>query len=224
MIQSILKGSETMQYARQVKDRIRRQRFRFDLDQGNLSEDQKAYIKENQKFKNDVSKLINDLYSEQPQFLFELIQNAEDNKYADGVKPELRITVNDDFLLVQNNEVGFLDENVDAICNIGDTTKKDKRLGYIGEKGIGFKSVFLVSDRPYIYSNKFSFRFYNDPENPVRMIVPEWIHEVPEHIDPQVTNIVLPLKDDARQNLGQTLSSLNPLSILFSRKPRNITN
>jgi len=49
MIQSILKGSETMQYARQVKDRIRRQRFRFDLDQGNLSEDQKAYIKENQK-------------------------------------------------------------------------------------------------------------------------------------------------------------------------------
>ena len=170
-----------MQYARQVIDRIRRQRFRFDLDQGNLSEDQKAYIKENQKFKNDVSKLINDLYSE-------------------------------------------LDENVDAICNIGDTTKKDKRLGYIGEKGIGFKSVFLVSDRPYIYSNKFSFRFYNDPENPVRMIVPEWIHEVPEHIDPQVTNIVLPLKDDARQNLGQTLSSLNPLSILFSRKPRNITN
>ena len=39
-------------------------------------------------------------------------------------------------LLVFNNELGFSKANIDALCSIGQSTKKGKRRqGYIGEKG-----------------------------------------------------------------------------------------
>jgi hypothetical protein len=35
--------------------------------------------------------------------------------------------------------------------------------GYIGEKGIEFKSVFLVTSQPYIFSNGYKIRFNEVP-------------------------------------------------------------
>ena len=46
-----------------------------------------------------------------------------------------------------------------AISNIAKSTKKNKTLGYIGEKGIGFKSVFLITGNPHISSNGHKFSF-----------------------------------------------------------------
>ena len=47
--------------------------------------------------------------------------------------------------MVLNNEDGFKYENVESICTVGESTKKKyKQMGYIGEKGLGFKSVFQV--------------------------------------------------------------------------------
>jgi hypothetical protein len=44
-------------------------------------------------------------------------------------------------LYVFNNELGFREEHVRAVCNVGNSTKKGKGAqGYIGEKGIGFKA------------------------------------------------------------------------------------
>ncbi len=42
---------------------------------------------------------------------------------------------------VRNNEQGFTEANVRALCAINNSTKKGIQ-GYIGQKGIGFKSVF----------------------------------------------------------------------------------
>ncbi len=48
-------------------------------------------------------------------------------------------------LLVVNNETGFGPEHVNAICNVRTSTKANQKdQGYIGEKGVGFKSVFMV--------------------------------------------------------------------------------
>lgn len=56
------------------------------------------------------------------------------------------------------NEDGFIEENVVSICNTGRSSKSKDR-GYIGEKGVGFKSVFQVATAVHIQSNSFSFSF-----------------------------------------------------------------
>lgn len=40
-------------------------------------------------------------------------------------------------------QIGFSDVNVRALCDVGRSTKTGG-LGYIGQKGIGWKSVFRV--------------------------------------------------------------------------------
>ncbi|GJS92726.1 histidine kinase-, DNA gyrase B-, and HSP90-like ATPase family protein [Tanacetum coccineum] len=45
------------------------------------------------------------------------------------------------------------------LCDVGNSTKKERSAGYIGKKGIGFKSVFRVIDAPEIHSNGFHIKF-----------------------------------------------------------------
>jgi hypothetical protein len=75
--------------------------------------------------------LSTELYSNPSHFVLELIQNAADNKYADGVTPTLSVVITDAVIIVQCNEVGFDAANVDAICKIGASTKKNQK-GLIG--------------------------------------------------------------------------------------------
>ena len=116
-------------------------------------------------FNNSIQALAKDLYSKDTHFIFELIQNAEDNEYKD-LEPSLSFRLSktdptgtrgaDGALIIQNNEIGFSSDNVDAICAVGKTTKS-KIQGYIGEKGIGFKSVFRITTNPHIFSNGYRF-------------------------------------------------------------------
>ena len=114
------------------------------------------------------------LYSTSTRFILELIQNADDNKYEDCT-PSLKVIYRDGgYLWIGCNEVGFTESNVRAICSIGDSTKtiQQSRKGYIGEKGIGFKSVFTVADLVWIRSGALEFRF--DKTKKLGMIAPEW--------------------------------------------------
>ena len=100
-----------------------------------------------------------------------MIQNADDNKYGTAVTPKLSILYRQDgYLWVGINELGFTEANVRAICRIAASTKKveNNRKGYIGEKGIGFKSVFKVADVVWVKSGALSFKF--DKSKPLGMI------------------------------------------------------
>jgi hypothetical protein len=76
------------------------------------------------------------LYSSQVHFVMELIQNADDNQYAPSVTPTLRLQLFPHAVVVFNNEVGFSEANIVAVCNVNGSTKAHKS-GYIGQKGIG---------------------------------------------------------------------------------------
>jgi hypothetical protein len=78
-----------------------------------------------------VRSLSTELYSNPSHFVFELLQNADDNKYADGVTPTLSVVITDKVIVVECNEVGFDAANVEAICKIGASTKKNQK-GLIG--------------------------------------------------------------------------------------------
>ncbi|KAI3740240.1 hypothetical protein L2E82_30665 [Cichorium intybus] len=176
----------------------------------------------------------------------ELIQNAEDNEYPEDVNPSLEIVFTSKditntgapaTLLLFNNEKGFLRKNIESICSVGLSTKKGLRKhGYIGEKGIGFKSVFLVTAQPHIFSNGYQIRFNEKPcqQCKVGYIVPEWIEEN----DPMLsaiksiygsatvlptTTIVLPLKPEKVKPVKDELLSLHPEVLLFLSKIRRLS-
>lgn len=72
------------------------------------------------------------------------VQNADDNNYPESVEPTLAFILQDSGIAVLNNERGFSAQNMRALCDVGNSTKKGSNTGYIGKKGIGFKSVFRV--------------------------------------------------------------------------------
>jgi hypothetical protein len=76
------------------------------------------------KLRRALETISSDLYSEDVHFVMELVQNADDNKYDDGVVPSLRIELKKDEIIVHNNERGFEEENIFAVCSVGDSTKK----------------------------------------------------------------------------------------------------
>ncbi len=167
-----------------------------------------------------LQQLAEEIYSEGTHFVLELVQNAEDNDYA-GVTPELRFVVSKDYLLVLNNETGFGEPSVRAICDVSRSTKL-KAKGHIGEKGIGFKSVFRVTDEPHIFSNGFQFRLpKHDPETGLGYVVPFWVEEVSPQIVPGVTNILLPLCPAAQGELAK-IGDINPSLLLFLKQLRRI--
>ena len=121
-----------------------------------------------------LQRLSDDLYSSDSHFLLELIQNADDNTYLDGVRPELHFIQGEKYLVVVNNEKGFEEADIRALCDIGKSTKQE-RTGFIGQKGIGFKAVFRVSDAPQIHSNGFHIKFDSKANGAIGSILPEWI-------------------------------------------------
>ena len=106
----------------------------------------------------DSSRLAKNLYTSQARFVFELLQNADDNQYTMGQDPYVVFRVYPDRIVIDCNEDGFTRQNLTAICDIGKSSKTGSQ-GYIGEKGIGFKSVFMAAWRVHIQSRSFSFDF-----------------------------------------------------------------
>ena len=127
-----------------------------------------------------LQRLSQELYSKDTHFVLELIQNADDNHYsplltssAEAV-PTLKFIVTPECVMVLNNEAGFTEKNIRAICDVGKSTKDPHRSGYIGQKGIGFKSVFRVTDVPEIHSNNFHVKF-DTKSGPIGYILPHWV-------------------------------------------------
>lgn len=108
--------------------------------------------------------LINDAGMDPERYVNELLQNADDCIYADGVKPSFVLSVAEDLrrIATRYNEIGFTRENVRAITSIGESTKKkllasDGQMTEIGEKGVGFKAIFAVAKRVFVRSGPFHF-------------------------------------------------------------------
>lgn len=79
------------------------------------------------------------------------MQNADDNIYPEHVDPTIVFILQDTGIVILNNEQGFSAQNIRALCDIGQSTKKGSSAGYIGRKGIGFKSVFRVGLKKLLY-------------------------------------------------------------------------
>jgi len=105
------------------------------------------------------------LYGEKIHYVLELIQNAEDE-----ASETITFIFDKHSATVVNAGRPFDEEDVLGICSVRPGRKKNK----IGFFGIGFKSVFRITERPQIISSKYTFEIENYiyPKKP-RTYLPE---------------------------------------------------
>ncbi len=138
-----------------------------------MNQDAKTFLaRQHARLERALKRLSEELYATSTHFVLELLQNADDNRYEPHVTPRASFRITQDAITFFCNECGFEPEHVRAICDVGASTKKKKGKshshggGSIGHKGIGFKSVFMITHVPEIHSNGFHLRFNASPNGP----------------------------------------------------------
>lgn len=151
--------------------------------------------------------IFEDFYPDQAHFLFELLQNAEDA----GATETSFVLQKDGCSFEHNGIRTFAKTDVQAITGIHNSAKRNTS-DQIGRFGIGFKSVFVYTLTPTIYSGEFSFRIS-------RLVMPELIPA-----DPSIglnTRFWLPFDNpkkapaDAHAEVKSGLSELAETTLLF---------
>ena len=170
---------------------------------------------------NALKIISTDLYPLESHFILELIQNADDNEYEDTVEPTVEFRFSEESVSIEYNETGFTSDDIIAICRLGKSTKKDRKEVAIGEKGIGFKSVYLVSDKPEIHSKEYDFCFDMHFPNPLSALIPHIIDKIDNENN---TRLILPYKSiEKRENIEvQSEVLLNKNLLLFLRSIKKI--
>ncbi|KAH8072038.1 hypothetical protein JL721_3946 [Aureococcus anophagefferens] len=78
------------------------------------------------------------------------------------------------FFASSNQRPGFDAADVRAICDVNASTKAGD-AATTGHKGIGFKAVFAMCDRPCVLSNGFAFYFDAERDGPLGLVAPRWL-------------------------------------------------
>lgn len=98
--------------------------------------------------------------TDRSRFIQELLQNADDCLYDQEVTPTFSLSINENTIITEYNETGFTRANIRSITAIGESTK-NKLLSNnnksIGEKGVGFKTIFAISSKITIHSGNYHF-------------------------------------------------------------------
>ena len=97
-------------------------------------------------FQRGIDNLTVNKYADSIHFVYELLQNAEDQ---DATSAEFVLRENS--LEFCHDGKPFTQADVENITGIGNTQKAGQ-ANKIGCFGIGFKSVFEITDRPEIYA------------------------------------------------------------------------
>jgi len=104
------------------------------------------------------------LYGEKIHYALELIQNAEDENSS-----SIAFIFSNDNVSVINDGRPFDEKDVWRICSVRPGEKK-KKIGFFG---IGFKSVFNITEKPQIISGRFNFEIENYIYPKAKSSIPE---------------------------------------------------
>lgn len=129
-------------------------------------------------------------------FLYELLQNANDDPGGDFVEVEIRLT--NKMLVFRHTGKQFTAPNILGICGVGDGGKADNKEA-IGYKGIGFKNVFIRNSYVYIKTGDYSFSFDEENVGDSFMTTPKW--EESDLLDSDIKNILAQDKDKFHVNI-----------------------
>ncbi|MGQ3053670.1 MAG: sacsin N-terminal ATP-binding-like domain-containing protein [Roseateles sp.] len=97
--------------------------------------------------------IFEDFYPDEAHFIFELLQNAED---AGATEVAFELSPHG-CAFEHNGSRHFNERDIRGITGIFNSSKKGNP-DQIGKFGVGFKSVFVYTDTPVVYSKQYSFR------------------------------------------------------------------
>lgn len=157
------------------------------------------------------------LYDDRTHFIFELLQNAEDalgrrGEWDGSCKVTFNLTSNS--LVLSHFGKPFDEADVRSVCDIAESTKNESSIGRFG---LGFKSVYTVTDYPEIHSGNEDFCIEN-------FVFPRKIERSVR--DDDETQIILPLKSDDGSLLKDITAGFHKLganSLLFLRNINEIS-
>ncbi|UNI18105.1 hypothetical protein JDV02_004396 [Purpureocillium takamizusanense] len=177
-----------------------------------------------------IKTLAKQIYGSGARFVFELLQNADDNKFkiaeAQNAPRFVSFKMFQDYVVIDCNEDGFNEKDLEAICAVGKSTKTASGSGYIGNKGIGFKSVFIAASTVYIQSGNYSFQFHHRKTDPgLGMVRPVW-KEPTEQLPTPLTHTTLHLHNEGssteiehlRSIIREQLEELQGTCLLFLQR------
>lgn len=151
------------------------------------------------------------LYDDRTHFIFELLQNAEDalgrRGSWDGAR-KVSFTLGPNDLTLSHFGKPFDESDVRSVCDIAESTKNETSIGRFG---LGFKSVYTVTDLPQIHSGEEDFAIEE-------YVFPKGLERSAR--DKDETQIVLPLKQGdatAAQDIAKAFRQLGPGALLFLR-------
>ncbi len=183
-----------------------------------MSIDYDAIRQENiKKYGTDIDQygpiLLENPYSDQTHFIFELLQNAED---AEASQVQFRLYP--DRLEFEHDGCPFNEDDVRGICRLAAGTKRND-INKIGKFGIGFKSVYAHTTSPRIHSADGHFAIDN--------------YVQPRSIDALSattrTLFIFPFNhadktaEESYQTIGKRLKDLSARSLLFLRNIADIS-
>jgi hypothetical protein len=157
-------------------------------------------------------------YSEQVHFIYELLQNGDDAGKLGNDEKSVRMgfVLRDNELIVWNDGRNFDERDIAGVLAIGQSSKD---LTQIGTFGIGFKSIYVYTDRPEIYSGaaRFCIESYLEAKG-----LDDTPPDLREWADNGRTVFRLPFKPNLREtalpNLKHRLRDVGLRSLLFLRR------
>lgn len=167
------------------------------------------------------------IFSRSAHFILELLQNAEDAcSRIQNNRGEIEFFISPERVRISHNGAPFEDADVNAICGVRSSKKPEE--GTLGYLGIGFKSVFKVTECPEVHSSGFHFKFdksaCKNPSDEPWQIRPIWVHQAPEPINDTLTTFIFPFRSS--EAYQQTLEELRKLDVhifLFLRWLKKLT-
>jgi hypothetical protein len=159
----------------------------------------------------DFDSILAGIYNDPSHFIYEILQNAEDANAT-----EISFNLYSDRLEIKHNGKDFDFNDVDGITGIGISTKKED-INSIGKFGVGFKSVFAITQTPVIHSGRFHFEIKD-------FVVPSLIY----NNGIEETLIILPFnhpsrtKDEVLEIVSKKLESIGLKTLLFLKNVKEI--
>jgi hypothetical protein len=170
------------------------------------------------------------IYIEPGQFILEFLQNAEDALMEAGRKGYFKVELYRDKVVISNNGKPFDEKDLESLCAIA--SRKKPALGYKGFIGIGWKSVYKVSNYVEMCSAGICFEFNEEfwkrpeaqeilrkyglrPEEVLWQVTPIPIEPI-EVLPVDETCFIVYLKDPSLSNeIAKILDELKPPIFLF---------
>lgn len=173
--------------------------------------------------------------------LFELVQNGADAMTEARVRGRIEIVLTKDALYCANEGAPIDADGADALMH---SHVSRKRADQIGHFGLGFKSVLAVTSQPRFFSRSGSFEFDKQwAEARIRQVVPDApgypVLRMAKSLDPHqaaegdrllaslmtwaVTVVVLPVSEEAREQLQHAMEEFPPEFLLFAKSVASVT-